>query len=99
MKNTKHTQGPWIVGEYIKKLVNVNTNEETDITRYCVNTEDLKTHICDLKTSNKANAALIAAAPEMLEALEAALPHIKGNFAGMKAMELIAAAIQKAKGE
>lgn len=87
MKNTKHTQGPWKV---LKKL---------NCTGYDQIVSEKNPNVVVANDLYAKDAALIAAAPDMIEALETALPHIKGSFAGMKAMELVVAAIQKAKGE
>ena len=53
---TKHTPGPWTV----------RPNNAYGLNRYTVEIGDAR-----IDTPNKANAALIAAAPELLEALEA----------------------------
>lgn len=90
----KHTKGPW--------RVELNT---------CIEVWNQNTHICDLsgdheshtEVNDLANARLIAAAPDMLEALEVALetlleqPDLVGD-ADMS-VRTIKSAIAKARGE
>jgi DNA repair exonuclease SbcCD ATPase subunit len=59
MGDTKHTPGPWNAVEL------EDGNIVTGNTRHCGNVCEL-----DLGTESEANARLIAAAPELLEALE-----------------------------
>lgn len=93
----KHTKGPW-------KVTNSHNGPAS-----IAHAEDSYTVICRLDAkdpqiilNNKANAHLIAAAPEMLEALELAA-NILMN-AGQKPLKgnnfyIIAQAIKKARGE
>lgn len=72
MKNAKHTPGPWSVFD--------DGGETYGIIRYAdgtpISTQDGcsmngEVFICDLAIKNEADAALIAAAPDLLAALEA----------------------------
>jgi hypothetical protein len=74
---TEHTQGPWRVIQHGKGL-----------NRHCVGTENtapIQAVICEINTKSAgtndeirlANARLIAAAPDLLEALYAALPCVE----------------------
>lgn len=69
MSDTKHTPGPWNAVEL------EDGNIVTGNTRHCGNVCEL-----DLGTESDANARLIAAAPELLEALERALRWFDGDF-------------------
>jgi len=59
MKNIKHTPGPWVVGETIALRHTVLGNGNNSVCKAFGETEN----------ESHANAALISAAPEMLEAL------------------------------
>ena len=68
-----HTKGEWKIlwGNY---------------THFATINKDISTRICALEIDNPneikeqtANAKLIAAAPDLLECLEAIMPHVKGN--------------------
>lgn len=104
MKNTNHTPGPWTyrknansgyVGAYIGRK---RLGYEIDSTVCTMNKQ----------TGNvEANARLIAAAPELLEALKLAVEHYVGagrnssnvNGAAGTAADIIHAAIAKAEGK
>ena len=82
MNNTKHTPGPWYVGDD----GNVWRTPTADRTG---------TNICDMVSSvtideTQANGRLIAAAPELLEALESFLraPHIGSSGPGSCTIEV-----------
>lgn len=88
----KHTPGPWSIGpKYPKGLVSVIHLDETGTFR----------EIAEADT--KANATLIAAAPEMLEALveigEELDEQGKLDLLSDETRELLARAIVKARGE
>ena len=68
---TKHTPGPWQVLTDTKELTNITKNISTAYYEYRI-VNDLEGAITSKITDSK-NAALIAAAPEMLEALESLL--------------------------
>lgn len=93
-KSTPHTAGPWAVSPLIgvKDLGIINFYGSA------------VARITDLDLPNReANARLIAAAPELLEALEEArnviLNHGEDAMALMSALVMADAAIAKAKGE
>jgi hypothetical protein len=102
LTNTTHTQGPWWRDD--DGFIAAGSGE-TYVTIADVDFSDL-----DID-EREANARLIAAAPDMLAALERASPwlikaHIDGAFdgcalplGGRKAWEKIERAIAKAKGE
>ena len=83
----KHTPGPWRV---------VNSNLVRDSHGVCI-------HGDSSFLRNDANAALIAAAPEMFAALVALLPHaarvIQGTTEGQPLLDAARAAIAKATQE
>jgi len=58
---SKHTPGPWSVGRNFSDDCFVVTDEKCEIEIYCEHESQRKA---------KANAALIAAAPDLLEALQ-----------------------------
>lgn len=92
---TKHTQGPWLVeGRTVYALNDDGYN------RFSALVQDAHTPGDELE----ANARLIAAAPELLEALEGVtdmaadmIPSM--GFAGLALIEAARAAIAKARGE
>ena len=87
---TKHTPGPW------KVFFTYNVQAKAE--RSVANCNTLSSNGPDweqIKDENQANAYLIAAAPELLEACEAALPFIDQPVIVAK----IKAAIAKARGE
>ena len=97
-----HTPGPWrvdlremrdgwviVVDDNEGIVANVNTESGPDIPP-----------LVSRKMPAGANAALIAAAPEMLEALEAMVEMVELNGVGKRyALGLAASAIRKARGE
>lgn len=96
-KKNKHTPGPW-VGETAK-------SHGANITIYGTEAGDA-VDVCDVvyrgdETQVEANAHLIAAAPDMLEALEAALAYLvmAGTDHAEPTRATIRAAIKKARGE
>ncbi len=78
----KHTQGPWVV----------NGNQIHAANKH----ETFVADVFDQNGDAKANARLIAAAPELLEALELINKTRKLNIAAVEKMKK---AINKAKGE
>jgi TPP-dependent trihydroxycyclohexane-1,2-dione (THcHDO) dehydratase len=60
MKNSKHTKGPWSV-DFSTGHASINSNDKT--------IGHIHVPSFEIKPEDKANAHLIAAAPEMLEAL------------------------------
>ena len=92
-----HTPGPWSVAENLfgnTASYEVYSNAETK------SDKGGYTRICQITPRDqKSNAALIAAAPEMLEALEAMVEMVEMNGLGKRyALDLAASAITKARG-
>jgi hypothetical protein len=101
-KHTQHTKGPWTIENQYKILTNCTNGKEVRIPYYEVGTELRKIVSVNTGLNDFANAQLIAAAPEMLEALE----HIQrelcqGEFVkhSKDAIRKIQDAIAKAGGE
>lgn len=103
MSETKHTPGPWIgagpsFGDQLPRYT-------TEIVTEWEDEDDQRPMICTLPFrhydhENEANARLIAAAPELLEALETCL--VLMDYGGTWTVEeqnTARAAIAKAKGE
>lgn len=88
----KHTPGPWLI-------------ENTKTGGTWINTSFAGFSICHLigQPEIKANAALIAAAPEMLEALEVCISQIEEFSTGIDskrfAIQIAKEAIAKSRGE
>jgi hypothetical protein len=95
MKNSKHTPGPWkLIDTYIE-----GSNGLLVANSITIKGKDLKQDEENLNIA-RANAALIAAAPEMLEALElclAELPIGEGAESSEAYLKTLSA-IDKAKG-
>lgn len=93
---TKHTPGPWIVGTFPTGASDVRSADS----EICLCKSDFE--------DNQANARLIAAAPDLLEALEFALADMnrcKAHFMKTRdfgvselALGLVEQAVRKAKG-
>ena len=92
MSEVKHTPGPWIWGPRYDGLYGAGPNNE--VLAYAAY-EGMW-----LSSNNqKANASLIAAAPDLLEALQYAHDYLAGNgWEGDPRMDRIIAAIAKAEG-
>jgi hypothetical protein len=86
----KSTPGPWKYGSTLTDGLAVMANEGL----ICV-------PILAIASENRANAALVSAAPELLEALEAALPLLRAYADGgwLSATLKAERATAKAKGE
>jgi len=67
----KHTPGPWIVSDETRENFVWILDENSDTGVCMVHTDT------DSKDESDANARLIAAAPELLEALESMLDYLK----------------------
>lgn len=99
MTQAKHTPGPWVLGEkkdtYFRIYGKGATIAKVDI---CVNKEQISPSTFREKLEEgEANARLIAAAPELLEALKmAANFNWKNNRTHL--LEIVNVAIAKAKG-
>ena len=86
---SKHTPGPWVAsrGGFLCQIA-INSESDTLAVVYGENGE------------NKANASLIAAAPDLLEAIEDLMEAVKDHYeAGGYEWKQARAAIAKAKGE
>ena len=91
-----HTPGPWF-----------NANGMDDCNVYVATTDKTSTirivscHGVFVEGERKANARLIAAAPELLEALKMTLPHLPHSIGDVlhPALSQARAAIARAKGE
>lgn len=106
MSKAQHTPGPWII-EYT--AASLSTLKRDFIITH--SDENLRSHICRIFDASlcpehgesQANARLIAAAPELLEALEKARDELRGlpHSLGYEFTHLqeINSAIAKAKGE
>ncbi len=100
METTKHTPGPWADGDtrHIMAAVGNNSVLIAEV-HHAIHDTPLLT-----KEQGRANAALISAAPEMLEALESALALIESGTLRIShdvdtsAVSKVKSAIAKAKG-
>ena len=93
---SKHTPGPWIVGPVDDTLV---SHIAADGKRYEIAAIDGDYNHPDTWPIMEANARLIAAAPALLEALEACYPWLRTSPEGEAATRIALAAIAKATGE
>ena len=98
----RHTPGPWraYTGEVRPQMMyrrNICILEESG-ERFMAVAAD---HHVDQVTEHEANAHLIAAAPDLLEACEEALQRLGGRFQAedMQAGRTLRAALAKARGE
>jgi len=72
---TKHTQGPWRIIDGFKIVGPHPKDPENRICRVADALADVGTFL----SKQRANAKLIAAAPDLLDALEAALPYVEND--------------------
>ena len=98
---TKYTPGPWVVAEYAGDVTMIEHHESTG---YGFR-QTLIARVLPVSEDAEGNAALLAAAPDMLAALEALWVQAlqsdvneARNEWGREALELARAAIAKAKG-
>lgn len=107
MTEMKHTPGPWEVGEYGSTVVTAYTPDRGRVSgcgcdnNFVSDLNDGDYYIYESEEGQRANAYLIAAAPEMLEALEKVKKYIErcmdvGYLAGTP--EFVEEAIKKARG-
>jgi len=92
----KHTKGPWQVVEHVSGMIGVNDANGKSLCAVGCNKTDGR--------DDKANAALIASAPDLLQALEAILatwegPRERAGLRFAKDMFDARAAIAKARGQ
>lgn len=95
---SKHTQGPW---EIVENSWSTTTITSGDITIAVLSCEEEATedNQFELEAIQKANANLIAAAPEMLNALKLAGQWLEGWGSAEFELATVRAAIAKATGE
>ena len=89
MSTNKHTPGPW------------KTTKESTRNQFVTDTKIRSADdsvVCVLHCNGEANARLIAAAPEMLEALEYIVAWNSGEWSAEKARDMAKSAIAKARG-
>lgn len=87
---SKYTPGPW------ETLAYISHEQQTDFILVKIGR---RVHMVGYSDEDKANARLIAAAPELLEALEAILEDAFGGMDTLARIQAAEAAIAKAKGE
>ena len=80
----EHTKAPWI-------LTDENNDNRFTVVRRAYPSSEMR----DIQCGNYEDAWLVAAAPELLEALEKLTDHLKGN---MSVPSYVYRAINKAKG-
>lgn len=109
MSEFKHTPGPWILSEYeVRHPITLELHKGCEI--FCKDNNRVVCEIPDYHfhkedvASQSADARLLTAAPELLEALEYVLSMWgdylpAGNSNAMKAIKQARAAIAKARGE
>lgn len=89
---SKHTQGPWIahpdIGEDNRGMGWIRTPDGRDVS--CYGTQEL------WMSENIANGKLMAAAPELLEALKLAALWLEGWASAEPELAIVRAAIAKA---
>jgi len=95
---TKHTPGPWSVTEHGWSQTGIYT-DGVRIALIDIYDEATEENQDELEASTAANARLIAAAPDLLDALQEAKHMFAGEYPGHPTTERIFAAIEKATGE
>jgi hypothetical protein len=91
--NTKHTPGPWLFVESRDVWSDADSREEReDASPWCIAT----VHAREDKAVRAANARLIAAAPDLLEALREVAEFWAGGDAPQELTDKINAALAKA---
>ena len=99
MSETKWTPGPWEVCD-LSIRDGVPVHEITSLHDSCWIAQVQDHRNCSGTLPGSANAHLIAAAPELYEALEALVPFVNGAFEGaMQRVKSARAALRKARGE
>lgn len=99
MSNAKHTPGPWGYSQWPdQSIFNIHAGGFAEAFAVVKNVENAHRGMGSVET--RANARLIAAAPELLAALEAMLNYANlGAYERADAVKAARAAIAKAKGE
>lgn len=97
----KHTKGPWTIENHVDSfsIKRITTNADHPEIADNRTVVDTILSIQDGTLPNRANAKLIAAAPEMLEALQGVWEAKGQQFNNDPDMQLIFKAIRKAIGE
>ena len=96
MNNTQHTPGPWRVEGILTHRVKPGHIISHGLNEYRDGPEG---YVCDTLGTTYADALLIAAAPELLAALQALLPYVAGTDSFAAEEALARAAIAKATGQ
>lgn len=85
-----HAPGPWFMGatggQYVVLMNDISCDSENMLARVCLSPEA------------EANCKLLAAAPDLLAACEAALTDLNNEFHLDATYDLLCAAVAKAKG-
>ena len=95
---TKHTPVPWVIGEHYKTGINSGTKHVAMVNYF--ESGNAEADVCG--EEHEANVRLIAAAPELLRALEAIIEIGKRDLSNEKYdsyFETARTVISKAKGE
>jgi hypothetical protein len=100
MSEAKHTPGPWDVNGIDTEKIRIGSRKMSDV---AIVYNQPNRFDGSLSKSRKRNAELIAAAPDLLAACELVerwmLGGQPGPFSDQKILEIVGAAIAKAKGE
>jgi hypothetical protein len=102
MSGEKHTRGPWrVYADFRTELCRVTQDEFTTLVGWDIESDDEVIVGCEgiiPGPTSEANARLIAAAPDLLEALEAFLNEADEGHVSVDTDKAARAAIAKAKG-
>lgn len=98
MSDTKWTPGPWVVGDCAMAVIVEGSGGRVG---YPAKSGTIAS-ICDgeyIENTNKYDAHLIAAAPELYDALERLVAHVECGGAANADIEVALDALAKARGE
>lgn len=95
VSNSKHTPAPWKVSKHVDNGETVIRSKDGDIIAN-LDCDNVKDFMNDPKQETEANARLIAAAPDLLEALIKARTLLDGTGCESEDMHAIDSAIRKA---
>jgi hypothetical protein len=84
----KHTPGPWLISPYTTGLDEIIIEEKAGNNRICVVTGDAGE--AEGQEESKANARLIAAAPELLEMLK----RVRQGYRNLREFKLVSASTE-----